>query len=236
MTTAFVAGATGFVGRAVVEALRARDVRTVAHIRPDSRKLERYQQHFAALGAEVDTSRWELPAMTEALSRAGATHVFGLLGTTRAQARAEKVTGDIYELIDHQLTRLLCEAAVAAGGRPRFILLSSIGASPGSAVGYLRAHGRAEEAVRESGLPWIIAHPSFIVPGRGGAQRDDRRASEKAAAVATDGLLAAVGIAAPRLRARLRSTTPEILAAALVHHALDGEANRVVTGDELRGR
>jgi uncharacterized protein YbjT (DUF2867 family) len=234
MTTAFVAGATGFVGRAVVSALIARGVRTIAHIRPESSKLDTYRERFVSLGAEVDTSPWELGAMTSALARSGVTHVFGLLGTTRASARAEKVEGDIYERIDHQLTRLLCDAALAAGQQPRFILLSSISARTSAAHPYLRAHGKAEEAIRASGLPWIVARPSFIVPGRGGAQRDDRRAGEKAAATAIDGLLAVIGLAAPRLRARVRSTTPEILAEALVRLGLDGDPDRIVEGDELR--
>ena len=40
MTTAFVAGSTGYTGRALVQALRRQDIATVAHVRPGSRALE----------------------------------------------------------------------------------------------------------------------------------------------------------------------------------------------------
>jgi uncharacterized protein YbjT (DUF2867 family) len=234
MTAAFVAGATGFVGREVVRALRAREVRVVAHVRPESRKLDRFREQFAAEGIEVDTTPWQPAAMTEALIRSGASHVFGLLGTTRSQARAEGLEGDIYERVDYGLTRLLCEAAVAAGTRARFVLLSSVGVGPRAPSPYLRAHHKAEVVVRESGLPWLIVRPSFIVPMRGGAGRDDPRRGEKLAAVVADGALAAIGLFAPRIRGRYRSIGPRGLATAITRLALDGEPDRVVDGAELQ--
>ncbi|MBA3548122.1 MAG: hypothetical protein H0T76_16695 [Nannocystis sp.] len=38
---AWVAGATGYTGRALVAALRAQNITTHAHVRPDSPALER---------------------------------------------------------------------------------------------------------------------------------------------------------------------------------------------------
>jgi uncharacterized protein YbjT (DUF2867 family) len=234
MTVAFVAGATGFVGRAVVDALRLRGVTTVAHVRPTSPRLAEWRDRWQAAGVEVEATPWEAPALVAALRSRQVTHVFSLLGTTRKQARSEGMKGDPYEAVDYGLTRLLCEAAVASERRPRFVLLSSVGVGPGSRAGYLRAHWKAEEVVRGSGLPWVIARPSFIVPGGGGAQRDDARPLEKATAVVADGLLAAVGLVAARTRDRYRSITPETLAAALVKAGLDGAPDRIVEGAELR--
>jgi uncharacterized protein YbjT (DUF2867 family) len=218
---AWVSGATGFVGRAVVERLRARGVKTIAHVRPESTKK-----------GDFLTVPWEREALTVALRDAGATHVFNCVGTTRAQAREDQLDGDIYERVDHQLTRMLCEAAVSSGCKPRLVYLSSVGA--GGRSPYFRARGRAEDAVRESGLPWVIARPSMIVAGRGGARRDDGRPMEKAGAVIGDGLLAVVGLVAHDTRAKYRSITPEALADALVRLGLDGEPGRVYEGSDLR--
>jgi uncharacterized protein YbjT (DUF2867 family) len=234
VTTAFVAGATGFVGRAVVDRLRARGVRVVAHVRPTSPRLAVWRDRWAAVGVDVDAAPWDVATLTDAIRAREATHVFGLLGTTRKQARAEGITGDPYEAVDFGLTRILCEAAVATGHGPRLVLLSSVGVGPRARAAYLRAHWKAEEVVRASGLPWVIARPSFIAPGAGGASRDDGRPLEKATAMVVDGALAAVGLIAGRTRDRYRSTTPERLAEALVRIALDGAPGRVYEGAELR--
>lgn len=51
MNKAFVAGATGYTGRAVVAELRALGLETTAHIRPNSPQRERWTREFADLGA-----------------------------------------------------------------------------------------------------------------------------------------------------------------------------------------
>src|SRR5215208_1501420 len=68
MTTAFVAGATGYTGREVVRQLVERGVRAVAHVRPDSPRLAEWRERFAELGAEVDATPWEEPAMRASLA------------------------------------------------------------------------------------------------------------------------------------------------------------------------
>lgn len=228
---AFVAGATGFVGRAVVPALRARGATVIAHVRPDSSRLAEWRERFGAEGATVDASPWEVGALTAALKAAAVTHVFCCIGTTRGRARADAVQGNIYEAVDLGLTRLLADAAVAAGNRPRFVYLSSIGASASASSAYLKARGQAEDVVKASGLPYVIARPSII----SGAGRDDHRPGERVAGVVADGVLGIAGVlGGKRLRARYRSTTPDILAGALVRLALDGPADRIVDGDGLR--
>lgn len=227
---AFVAGATGFVGRAVVPALVARGATTIAHVRPDSSRVDEWRKRFAEMGATPDISAWSADVLAAAMRAAAVTHVFCLIGTTRGRAKSDGVTGNIYEAIDYGLTKLLLDAAVAAGTQPRFLYLSSVGASPKAASAYLKARGRAEDAVRSSGLPWVIARPSFIT----GEGRDDARPGERAAGVVADGVLAVAGLFAKNLRARYRSTTPDILGASLVRLALDGAADRIAEGDALR--
>jgi uncharacterized protein YbjT (DUF2867 family) len=228
--TAFVTGATGFVGRAVVPALVAEGARAVAHVRPDSSRLEEWRERFAAQGAEVDATPWETAAMTATLTALAPTHVYFLIGTTRARAGREGISGDRYQAIDYGLCKILVDAAEACGSRPRFVLLSSVGVSADAKAPYLRAHWMSEQAVRGSGLPWLIARPSFIA----GPGRDDARPAERLGAVVSDGVLAVAGLVAPRMRARFRSTTPEILGAALVRHGLAAGPDRVLEGDDLR--
>ena len=150
MTVAFVAGATGFVGRQVVGALRARGVTTIAHVRPTSKRLDGWRETFAGMGAEVDTSPWEPAALAEAMRARGVTHVFVAIGTTRKQAKADGLTGDPYEQVDHALTRMLCEAAAQGGTSPRIVYLSSVGAGPGARTPYLKARWRAEDTFARS--------------------------------------------------------------------------------------
>ena len=50
---AFVAGATGFTGREVVAELVRRGVRTLAHVRPDSSRLDEWRERFEAMGLSL---------------------------------------------------------------------------------------------------------------------------------------------------------------------------------------
>jgi uncharacterized protein YbjT (DUF2867 family) len=231
MAVVFVTGATGFVGRAVVPALVGQGARVVAHVRPDSARLAEWRQRFAAMGAEVDATPWETPALTVTRATLQPSHVYFLGGTTRARARGEGLTGDRYQAVDYGLCKMLVDAAVACGSRPRVVLLSSIGVSARSSAPYLRAHWQSEELVRGSGLPWLIARPSFI----SGPGRDDARPAERIGAAVADGLLAVTGLVAPRLQARYRSTTPEVLGGVLARAGLRGDGgDRVLESDQLR--
>jgi nucleoside-diphosphate-sugar epimerase len=217
MTTAFIAGATGYTGRAVAEILAARGVRTIGHVRPDSPRLDHWREHFAALGAEIDATPFELEAMRETLARLAPDSLFALLGTTRARARASGNPNETHEAIDYGLTSLLIRAAADLPSPPRFVYLSSLGASPRRGA-YLRARWNVETELTHSGLPYVIARPSFIT----GPDRDETRPGERAAAAFTNGLAATLGaFGARRTRGRLRSLTASELAAALVAAASD---------------
>ncbi|MBX3249138.1 MAG: NAD(P)H-binding protein [Myxococcales bacterium] len=231
-TRAFVVGATGLTGRAVVRALRDRGVETIAHVRSDSKELAAWRERFGALGARVDATPWDETAMLARLAAMRPTHVFALLGTTKARARraAREGARESYEAVDYGLTARLLRAAQTCGSRPRFIYLSSMGVTAATRSPYLAARHRLETELQASELPWIIARPSFIV-----GERDESRPLEAVGASVGDGLLALVGlVGGGGIRERYRSQTGDELARALVRLALDEPANQVVPSDRLR--
>ncbi len=228
--SALVLGATGFVGREVVRQLCVRGAEVHAHVRPDSGQLARWRETFGAQGAQVDTTPWEVPALAARLRELAPAQLYILTGTTRGRARADAVTGNIYEAIDLGLTRIAVDAARAAGVRPRLVYLSSVGAKADAGSAYLAARGKAEDVVRGAGLPWVIARPSFIT-----GDRDERRLGEQVGAVVADGVLALAGVlGGGRVRDRYRSTRPDVLAAALIRIAEAPAHDRVADGNELR--
>src|SRR5688500_16807874 len=123
MQIAFVAGATGYTGREVVRVLVARGVRTIAHVRPDSPNADVWRERFESIGAAVDNTHWADAEMTRTLSVLQPTHVFSLLGTTRARRRAAASRGiaESYESIDYGLTSMLIRAADDSGRRTRSV-------------------------------------------------------------------------------------------------------------------
>ncbi|HEY3286317.1 MAG TPA: NAD(P)H-binding protein [Gemmatimonadaceae bacterium] len=227
MTTAFIAGATGYTGRHVTERLAREGVRTVAHVRPDSPALGAWTSRFAAAGAAVDATPWT-DDLARTMARLRPDLVFALLGTTRARAaRDERATGVAagYEAVDYGLSALLLRAVLAAGIRPRFAYLSSIGARESSRNPYLAVRGRFERELQESGLPYLIVRPSFI----SGSDRDERRVAERVASVAADALLRAVaGLGAHQLHDRWATLSGDALAAGMVRLALDAPDGRVI--------
>lgn len=219
MEKAFVAGATGYTGREVIRALRARNIETYAHVRPGSKALKAAGPDFEALGALVDTTPWEADAMVEAMGRIQPTLVFALLGTTRKRAKAEAGLGakEAYEKIDYGLTALLLDAVRKSGARPRFVYLSSLGVSDDAKSPYFAVRACFERELRESGLPFTIVRPSFIA-----GDREEPRPAERIGAQIADAALTTLGaLGAKRFSARYRSVTGHALAQALVSVALD---------------
>lgn len=235
-TRAFVAGATGYTGRAVVASLVANGTEAVAHVRPDSSALPRWHHRFEVLGAEVDATPWSESEMLATLIRLRPTHIFALLGTTKKRARRARASGsstaEDYEAVDYGLTALLLRAAVDSGLTPHFTYLSAIGANVKTRNAYLRVRGRVEAELLASGLPYLIAQPSFIT----GDDRDEPRPVERIGAKVVDGILNAVAAAGGgRIRDRYASMTGTALADSLVRLALDNARERItVDGIALR--
>ncbi len=155
MHRVFVTGATGFVGRAVIQALRAEGHVVRCLVRRGS---ERDLHGFEAI-ERVEGDVLGDPAALAAGIR-GCDTVVHLVGIIREQtATFEKV---------HDLgTRNVLAATTGAGAR-RFVHMSALGTRASARSRYHRTKWAAEEAVRASGLAWTIFRPSVIYgPGDG---------------------------------------------------------------------
>jgi hypothetical protein len=76
----------------------------------------------------------------------------------------------------------------------------------------------------------VIARPSLIT-----GERDEGRFGERAAGVVGDGVLAVVGaFGGKQLRERYRSTTPDVLASALIRIGEAPDHDKIVDGADLR--
>src|SRR5438876_4957336 len=157
MARVFVTGGTGFVGRAVIQALRAEGHTVRCLVR---RGAERDRQGLGAVeriegdvlvrkGLDADSS--------------GCDAVMHLVGIIREQPALNAT----FERVHVHGTTNVLDAAVEAGVR-RYVHMSALGTRPGARSRYHRTKWAAEEAVRASGLAWTIFRPSVIYgPGDG---------------------------------------------------------------------
>ncbi len=163
MTTILVAGATGAVGTALVPALRKQGFAVIPHVRPKTAERHPLGKDPQALICDLGQTAKLDAAMAQAQT------VVCLVGTMRRRFAA----GDTYESSDFQPVVQLVESAkrTPAPEQRHFVLLSSLGAGPGG--GYLGWKHRAEEVVRQCGLPFAILRPSFLDSTRAGSQPSD---------------------------------------------------------------
>jgi len=155
MRRVFLTGGTGFVGRAVVQALRASGCAVRCVVRRGS---ERDLQGLGAI-ERIEGDIMARESLEQGLE--GCDAVIHLVGIIREQPAA-RVT---FERVHTQGTVNVLEAAAAVGIR-RYIHMSALGTRAGAHSRYHQTKWAAEEAVRASTLPWTIFRPSVIY-GRG---------------------------------------------------------------------
>jgi uncharacterized protein YbjT (DUF2867 family) len=145
-----VTGATGFVGRHLVDTLRRRGHAVRALVRDPARA-----RWLAACGAELVHGDVCDPSSLLPLAQGAdvAIHLVGIIGERGRQTFGAVHVGG---------TEAALGAARAAGLR-RFVHMSAVGAraTPG-ATPYHRTKWQAEELVRGSGLRHVIFRPSII--------------------------------------------------------------------------
>jgi nucleoside-diphosphate-sugar epimerase len=165
----FVTGAAGFVGRHLCQHLRAAGHRVRALVRHDRPDL-------TAIGVELFHGDLAEPDAWSA----------GLVGAdyiVHCAANASFGNGPAHETVNVAGTRHLLEAVRRHGpALRRFVFVSTIGAvdrAPADACrapldedaplhpssDYGRSKARAEQLVRESGLPFAIVRPALVVGG-----------------------------------------------------------------------
>lgn len=223
---AFVAGATGWTGRHVVEALCEAGVETHAHIRPDSPRVREWEARFREMGGHPDTTEWSAAPMKSTLLNLQPDLVFALLGTTRKRARSG---GGTYREVDEGLTLLLadaCPPGTAAG----FVYLSSLGVGPRARGAYLQTRWRVECALEARDLRRLIIRPSLII-----GERDDGRPGERWAAFALRCLLAPLRwVGARQIADRHAPMEGKDLARGIVGHALVMKGASILDSADMR--
>ncbi len=145
----FVTGGTGFVGKAVLEALLAEGHRLSCLVR----NPEKTGRH---LPGGVEWIKGDL--LKPAEWRRGlegceaAIHLVGIIRETRRET---------FQLVHVEGTRNIVEAARGAGIR-RFLQMSALGSRPGAKSRYHQTKFMAEELVKGAGLEYTVIRPSVI--------------------------------------------------------------------------
>jgi NADH dehydrogenase len=155
MRRVFVTGGTGFVGRAVIQALRAEGCAVRCLVRRGS------ERDLHGLGAieRIEGDVMSRQSLDHAMD--GCDTVIHLVGIIREHP----AIGVTFERVHTQGTMNVLEAAAAVGAR-RYVHMSALGTRSGARSRYHQTKWAAEEAVRASPVPWTIFRPSIIY-GRG---------------------------------------------------------------------
>lgn len=213
---AFVAGATGFTGRAIaLQEVATHGVELRLQVRPNSPRAATHSSD----------PRVRLVSLTEpeGLERAmeGADAVMQLIGTVRA--RFDATTS--YESVDYLSTLHLLQAAKRAGVR-HFILLSSLGAQTGWGS-YLMWKKKTEALVRNSGIPYTLVRPSYLA--------GDSEFPERMRLAATSAFLRGLSdtFLVGGLAADVRPIPIQILARVMLHLVHAGPQMGALSGREL---
>src|SRR2546427_11580777 len=157
MRRVFVTGGTGFVGRTVVQALRAAGCAVRCLVRRGS------ERDLHGLGAMERVEGDVMAGQSLAQGMAGCDAVIHLVGIIREHPSV----GATFERVHTQGTINVLEAAAAVGAR-RYVHMSALGTRAGAHSRYHQTKWAAEEAVRASPLPWPSFRPSILYGRRHG--------------------------------------------------------------------
>ncbi|MET0645296.1 MAG: nucleoside-diphosphate sugar epimerase [Pyrinomonadaceae bacterium] len=207
-----LAGATGLVGRAILEGLLADESVAAVHAlgrrEPGvaHRKLTPHVVDFSALPP--------LPPLDE---------VYLALGTTIKAAGSQSA----FRAVDFDSNLAVARAALAAGAR-RAGLVSAMGADAKSRIFYNRVKGETEEALAR--LPFeglVIARPSLLAGDREGLGQSSRPAERVATVVSR--------LLGPLIPANYRPIAAADVARALLARVPAARGRVVLLSGEMQG-
>lgn len=200
---ALILGATGMVGSGCLEQLIESDLYSRVWVLSRRAPKQKHEKLSVAVVDLESVSADDLPREFLEVD-----DVFCALGTTKKKAGSKRR----FARIDFGIPVEVARAAWQAGAK-RFILVSSVGADPGSLVHYLRVKGELERALEEIGFEALhILRPSMLE-----GDRSEKRAGE-------DVGLALGRAVAPLMRGALRRYRP--IKAQTVARAMLGAATR----------
>lgn len=207
-----IAGASGLVGREILQGLLADD--SVAAVHSLGRR-ELPLQHPKLTQHRVDFSK-ALPA----LPRVG--EAFVALGTTIKVAGSQQA----FRAVDFDAVVAVAKAAKAAGAT-RLGVVSAMGADPRSRIFYNRVKGEMEAALSELGFDTLVmARPSFLVGDRE-ALGQPLRGGEKLA-------LKVSRLLAPLIPDNLKSIDAAAVARALLEAVPSRSGKHVLLSGQMR--
>ena len=210
-------GATGLVGRRVIEISSAGDDVRIVGIARREAPLPR--------GARMEMFVAEPDKWAEVLEAVRPRALICALGTTMKKAGGDEAA---FRAVDHDLVLATAKAAKAAGV-PNMVLVSAAGADARSKSFYMRVKGETEEAVTRVGFKRLdILHPGLLR----GERVDDLRFAERAA-------LLAAPLVDPLLSgkwARFRSIDAGLVAEAALGFALRRAGGRFTHDNEAMRR
>lgn len=149
----FVTGASGFIGGHTARALIAAGHEVVGLARATPGEGKGVPGVAYVPGSVTDAAT--LPPDTLAGCQA-VVHLVGIIQEARAG-------GQTFEAVHVQGTKNVLAAARAAGAAERFVYVSALGSEPGAESEYSRTKFQAEQAARESGIPYTIFRPSVVL-------------------------------------------------------------------------
>ncbi len=209
---ALVAGATGLVGRHILQGLLADD--SVAQVHALGRRLPGFSHPRLSAQAVDFAALPILPAVSE---------VYLALGTTIQVAGSQAA----FRAVDHDANLAVARAARAAGAT-RCALVSAMGADARSRIFYSRVKGELEEALAALGFSTlVIAQPSFLAGDRV-ALGQPERPGEKLALSASRWL-------APLIPDRYKSIPASAVARALLDAVPRLHGRHVLPSSQMRG-
>lgn len=151
MARIFIAGGTGFVGKAVVRALQAHGFVVRCLVRAGSEADLRGFEAIERVPGDVLTPK----GLADSIEGCAAViHLVGII-------REHPALGVTFERLHTVATANMLEATRTAGVR-RYLQMSALGTRPNARSRYHRTKWEAEEAVRRSGLQWTTFRPSVI--------------------------------------------------------------------------